>query len=328
MLASLAPMSHTAAEAVLVEIVRSSVVEGSHRGAVVALGADGTVDWSVGDVRRTFLPRSCNKPLQAVAMVELGLDLPDDLLALASASHSGEDFHVDGVRRILARGGIDESQLGNPADWPYEPRVRDEVLRAGGEPTRLLMNCSGKHAAMLTVCAQQGWPLEGYLAPDHPLQAAIESRFVELTGEPTRVAVDGCGAPLLATSLVGLARAYATLATASEGAPARVASAMRAHPEFVSGTTRDERRLLAAVPGMIGKSGAEACHVVALPDGRAWALKIDDGADRARPVALARALELSGLLGEPGVDAQAVRGLGEHPLLGAGAVVGGLRAAF
>jgi len=311
------------------EIVRSGFVEGHHYGSLVALDADGSVAWSVGDVVGPVLPRSCNKPVQALAMVEAGLDLPPDLLALACASHSGEPFHVEGVRRILEGAGLDESALQTPSDWPLDDIARDDVVRSGGEKSPILMNCSGKHAAMLATCVAHGWATDSYLAPDHPLQQAILATFARLTGEEvTVVAVDGCGAPLLSTSLTGLARAFRALATATEGPARRVADAIRRHPAHVSGTRRDEHTLLQALPGAIGKAGAESCYVVALPDGRAWALKTDDGATRVRPVLMAAALERSGVLEEQGVDADAVRRTGEHVLLGGGLPVGEIRACF
>ncbi len=319
----------TSALPVVAEIIRSGFVEGHHYGSIVALAADGSVDWSVGEVAASVLPRSCNKPLQALAMVELGLDLPPDLLALACASHSGEEFHVEGARRILASAGLDESALQTPPDYPLDDDAREAVIRAGGRKAPVLMNCSGKHAAMLATCVVRGWDVATYLDPEHPLQVAIAETFARVTGEAvTTVAVDGCGAPLLSTSLIGLARGFAALATATEGPEHRVASAIRQHPEYVSGTTRDELRLLRAVPGMIGKAGAESCYAVALPDGRAWALKTDDGAPRVRPVLMAEALRRSGLLDEPGVDADAVNETGRHTLLGGGHPVGEIRAAF
>lgn len=314
---------------VVAEIVRSGFVEGHHYGSVVALAADGSVDWSVGEVGRPVLPRSSNKPVQALAMVELGLDLPPELLALACASHSGEDFHVAGVRRILASAGLDEAALRTPADYPLDDDAREAVVRAGGSRAPVLMNCSGKHAAMLATCVLRGWDTEHYLDPEHPLQLAILDTFARVTGEPvTTVAVDGCGAPLLSTSLSGLARAFASLATASDGPEHRVAEAIRQHPEQVSGTTRDELALHRAVPGLIGKAGAESCYAVALPDGRAWALKTDDGAARVRPVLMAEALRRSGVLAEAGVDASAVEATGRVELLGGGRPVGVIRAAF
>ena len=313
----------------MAEIVRSGFVEGHHYGSIVALRADGTVDWSVGEVAAPVLPRSSNKPIQALAMVELGLDLPDDLLALACASHSGEPFHVEGVRRTLASAGLDETALQTPPDYPLDDDAREAVVRAGGARSPILMNCSGKHAAMLATCVAQGWDTETYLDPAHPLQVAILETFARLTGEPvTTVAVDGCGAPLLSTSLTGLARAFAALATATEGPEHRVAEAIRRHPSYVSGTTRDELALHRAIPGLIGKAGAESCYAVALPDGRSGALKTDDGAPRVRPVLMAEALRRSGVLEEDGVDAAAVESTGHHELLGGGVPVGAIRAAF
>ncbi len=238
------------------EIVRSGFVEGHHYGSVVALAADGSVDWSVGAVGAPVLPRSSNKPLQALGMVRMGLDLPPDLLALACASHSGEPFHLEGVRRILASAGLDESALQTPPDYPLDDEERDAVLRAGGERTRAQMNCSGKHAAMLATCVVNGWDTATYLDPAHPLQAGIRETFEDLTGEPvSTVAVDGCGAPLLSTSLVGLAGAFRRLATAGDGPERRIADAIRQHPEYVSGTRRDERTLLTAIPGRDREDG-------------------------------------------------------------------------
>ena len=314
---------------VVAEIVRSGFVEGHHYGSIVALDRDGSVAWSVGDVTATVLPRSCNKPVQAVAMVRAGLDLPADLLALACASHSGEPFHVEGVRRILAVAGLDESALQTPPDYPLDDRAREDVVRTGGVQTSVLMNCSGKHAAMLATCVVNGWDTSTYLQTDHPLQQAIARTFTELTGEPVEhIAVDGCGAPLLSCSLTGLARAFRTLAVASEGPEARVAAAIREYPAFVSGSQRDERALLAAVPGAIGKAGAESCYAVALPDGRSFALKCDDGAPRVRPVLMAEALRRAGVTDEAGVDAEAVILSGTLELLGGGRPVGEIRAAF
>ncbi|MFC7493240.1 MULTISPECIES: asparaginase [unclassified Nocardioides] len=304
---------------VVAELVRSGFVEGHHHGSVVALGADGEVDWSVGCVDAPLLPRSCNKPLQALAMVRHGLDLPHDLLALACASHSGEPFHLDGVRRILAAADLAEDLLQTPPDFPLDDTERDAVLRSGGERTPLQMNCSGKHAAMLVTCARNGWDLHTYLDPEHPLQQAIHTTYEELTGEPAAVAVDGCGAPLLSSSLTGLARAFRRLAVAQDGPERLVADAIRRHPEFVSGTRRDERTLLSAIPGAIGKMGAESCFALALDDGRSFALKIDDGAMRAWPVVLAAALRRSG------VDGAAIRSVGRAPLLGGGREVGEIR---
>ncbi len=311
------------------EIVRSGFVEGHHYGSVVALEADGSVAFSVGDVTSPMLPRSCNKPVQALGMLRSGLDLDGRLLALACASHSGEPFHLDGVRKILAGAGLDESALQTPPDLPLDDAAREQWLAAGNARERIAMNCSGKHAAMLATCVANGWDTADYLEPGHPLQVAIAGAFAELTGEPVEaVAVDGCGAPLLSTSLAGLARAFRTLAIAVDGPEARVAGAIREFPEYTSGSSRDEARLLRAVPGAIGKAGAESCYAVALADGRAVALKTDDGAPRVRPVLMAAALRRLGIDDVAGVDLEEVAATGQLDLLGGGRVVGAIRSLF
>jgi L-asparaginase II len=306
------------------EIVRHGFVEGHHYGSVVALDPDGTVAWSVGDVADPILPRSCNKPLQALGMLRAGLDLPPDLLALACASHSGEPFHVEGVRRLLAAVGLSEADLRTPPDYPLDDAAREQVIRDGGQKAPVLMNCSGKHAAMLATCVVNGWPTDSYPDPDHPLQRALLGTVERLAGEQVvATGVDGCGAPLFALTLAGLARAFVAIATASPGTPEhRVAEAIRANPAWLGGTRRDVTALIAGVPGLIAKDGAEGVYAAALPDGRAVTFKVDDGAQRARPPIMVAALRALG------VDAPVLDDLADVPLLGGGRPVGEVRAAF
>jgi L-asparaginase II len=308
------------ANPVLAEVVRSGLVESRHRGAAAGLAADGRQVLSAGHTAVPFLPRSSNKPLQAAAMLRRGLGLDGELLALAAASHSGEDFHVDGVRKILAGAGLGEDDLRCPAAWPLDAGTAHRMIARGEGAARIRMNCSGKHAAMLATCVRNGWPTRGYLAPGHPLQRAIRGTVAELAGEaPAATGVDGCGAPLFALTLAGLARAFRALVLAAPGTPERrVADAMRAHPEWTSGTDRDERRLMEAVPGLLVKGGAEGVSAFALPDGRAGAIKIDDGAARARTPVTVAVLRLLGA--EAGGDLATV------PVTGGDAVVGAVRA--
>ncbi|MFK4121770.1 asparaginase [Streptomyces longwoodensis] len=301
-------------------LVRGGVTEGVHHGSVVVLDADGQVALQLGDIEAAFYPRSALKPVQAVAMVRAGLPLEGELLSLAAASHSGEERHLDGARRILALAGLTEDDLRNVPDLPYGPVVRGAWVREGRPPSRLAQNCSGKHAAMLYTCVLNGWSLEDYLDPRHPLQQAIAEIVEDLTGQRiARVSVDGCGAPLFAVSLHGLARAAARITTAAPGTPeARVADAVREHAEMASGAGRDVAALMRAVPGLLAKDGFEGVEVAALPDGRAIAVKIADGADRARvPVAAAA-------LARAGVDPSLLTGFAGMPLLGGGRPVGSL----
>jgi len=306
---------------VLAEVVRSGVVESVHRGSVVVLAPDGSVELSLGTPDVPMLPRSAKKPLQAAGMLYAGLDLDGELLALAAASHSGEPFHLEGARRILKRAGLYEKDLQTPPDWPMDERVRVDYVRAGGLPARIAMNCSGKHAAMLATCVRNDWETASYLDPKHPLQQAIATTVSELCGEPiAHTGVDGCGAPLLGVSLTGLARAFSAMAVADAGTPERrVVEAIQAHPEWTSGTTREEARLIRAIPGLFGKTGAEGVFAVALDDGRAVAVKIADGAMRASYVVL------SALLQRLGLDAPVLDELSRPPLLGGGRPVGEIR---
>lgn len=309
---------------VLAEVVRSGFTEGHHRGSLVVLAADGRVEYALGDPAAPVFPRSSNKPMQAAAILRAGLDLSGERLALAAASHSGEDFHLDLVRTMLAEHGLKPDDLQTPPDLPLDPVEAEAYLAAGRVREPLTMNCSGKHAAMLAVCVQNGWDTSTYLAPSHPLQQLVGQVVAEAAGEPVAaVGTDGCGAPLMAIGLVGLARAFRTFVLAEPGtAERRVADAMRAHPEFVAGTRRPDTWLMREVPGTLSKMGAEAVQAVALADGRALAFKIDDGSTRALGPVLARALELLG------VDAPVVSRIGRAPLLGGAAEVGAIRAAF
>ncbi|SFE37676.1 asparaginase [Streptomyces mirabilis] len=318
-----APVIREPLHAPVAQLVRGGVVEGIHYGSVVVLAADGGVDLQIGDIEAAFYPRSALKPVQAVAMLRAGLPLDGELLSLAAASHSGEERHLAGTRRILELAGVTEDDLRNVPDMPYDPVVRDAWIREGRLPSRLAQNCSGKHAAMLMTARLNGWSLDDYLDPGHPLQQAIAEIVEDLTGQAiAQVTVDGCGAPLFSVSLHGLARAAARITTAPSGTPeARVADAMREHAEMASGSGRDVAALMRAVPGLLTKDGFEGVQMAALPDGRAVAVKIADGADRARrPVAAAA-------LARAGVDPGALTEFASVPLLGGGAVVGGLRPA-
>ncbi|HEX4790901.1 MAG TPA: asparaginase [Actinospica sp.] len=314
----------TEALPVLAEIVRSGFVEGVHRGRLVLLDADGSVALEVGDPRATVLPRSCNKPMQAVGMLEAGLELDGELLAIAAGSHAAQAFHIDAVRKILAAAGLDEGALGTPAARPSDEAALAQFYRTGEADAPVYFNCSGKHAAMLATSARNGWPTETYLDPAHPVQLAARAAIERLTGEPVKAeAVDGCGAPLLGFSLVGLARAFRACVLAEPGThERRVADAMRAYPQYVSGTQALDAEAMRAVPGLLAKIGAEAVYAAALPDGRALAFKIDDGAKRAIPAVLAEALR------RLDVPSSEVAGFGTVPLLGGGVPVGELRPVF
>lgn len=285
---------------------------------MVALGAHGDTVLALGRVDTPVFPRSSNKPLQAVGLLRAGAELDGPALAIASASHSGEPAHIAQVREILRRSGLSEDDLSCPPELPLDPGAARALLAGGGGAARIAMNCSGKHAGMLHACVVAGWPTDGYLDPAHPLQVVLRETVEDLAGEPVAaVGVDGCGAPLFALSLRGLARAFARLVTAEPGSPERrVADAMRAHPHLVAGTERDDTLLMSGLPGLLVKGGAEGVHAAALPSGAAVAIKVDDGASRPRmPV-------LVGALRRLGARAEVLDQLAEPVVLGGGQPVG------
>jgi L-asparaginase II len=305
---------------VLVELVRSGVVESVHRASVLAVRADGTEALALGEADRPVFPRSSNKPLQAVGLLEAGWEPPDEeMLALATASHSGETAHLAVVRRTLTAAGLDESALGCPPMLPLSEPAAHALLRAGGGASRLTMNCSGKHAAMLGTCVARGWPTSDYLDARAPVQRALTGTLERLAGERVQhVAVDGCGAPQHALTLRGLARAFAALAT-QDGACGRTAAAMTARPDLVGGTGREVTDLMTGIPGLVAKDGAEGVFAAALPDGSTVAVKVADGAARAAVPVLVAGLRALG------VEAQVLDRLATTPVLGGGVPVGELR---
>ena len=267
-------------DAVLAEYVRDGVVESEHRGFLVALNADGTIFKSLGDLETKIYPRSTVKCAQASAMVRHGLKLEPRLLALAQSSHSGAAMHMDGAREILASVGIDENALQCALDRP----LGDAERRTWGDaaPTRIAMNCSGKHAAMIATCVINKWPVDNYLDAAHPLQVAIKNELETLASEKISViSTDGCGAPLFLLSVIGLARAIRAITISADPVHKSVMDAARAFPEMVGGVGRHNTEMMQEVPGLFMKDGAEAVNVSSLSDGRTFVFKVSDGSLRA-----------------------------------------------
>ena len=302
---------------------RSGCDESVHFGAVVGLSSTGEVEFAVGDPSTAIYPRSSTKPMQAVAMVRAGLQLPSDLLALVCASHDGTPRHLAAVRRILATAGLTEASLANTPGLPPDESAAEAVFRDGGGRTPLQMNCSGKHSGMLVTSAVNGWPIdERYLETDHPLQQAITATIDDVAAEHhSHIGVDGCGSPAHVISLLGLARAFRAIAVGDAGsAGGAVYECMTAHPELVGGNDRDVTKFMRHVPGLMAKDGADGVFAAALPDGRAVALKIADGGNRARPPVMLAALRALG------IDTSAVEPLVVESILGHGHRVGEVRA--
>ena len=263
--------------------------------------ADGGVLLAAGAVDRPVLPRSSNKPVQATALLAAGwTPRRRGSWPSAPARTTARTGTASVAAAMLDAAGLTPEHLGCPPALPQHEATRAAWLVDGRAPERLAMNCSGKHAAMLAACVAAGWPVEGYLDRDHPLQQAIEARLGEAAGEPvSAVVVDGCGAPQHALSLTGLARGVLSLVQAEPGSPGgRSPTRCGPHPWFVAGTGREDTDLMQAVAGLLVKGGADGVHVAALPGAGAVALKLDDGGDRGRMPALAAGLRRLGVPAE------------------------------
>jgi L-asparaginase II len=290
---------------VLVEVIRGSLVESRHSGAIAVADANGRLLLALGDVERPIYPRSAVKAMQALPLIESGaadaFALSEGELAVACASHSGDSVHVEAVRSLLAKAGLDESYLACGAHWPISEDTTRELLRSGQRPRAVHNNCSGKHAGMLATAMHLGLDPRGYERADHPVQimiARIVAETCEIALDRSRMGIDGCSVPTFALPLAALARGFARLGS-GEGLPPKGASAARrlfhacfAEPVHVAGEGRFDTIVLRSLaPSCFTKGGAEGVHCAALPElGLGIALKIDDGAKRGAELAMSEVI--------------------------------------
>lgn len=296
----------------LVEVTRGGYVESRHWGHAVVVDGEGRPVAAFGDPEHVTFLRSTLKPFQALAVVaagaadRFGFDAAD--IALMCGSHTGEPLHVDQAAGMLRKIGLGPEALACGVHGPVSPAARRALREAGQEPTALHNNCSGKHAGMLALARHRGWPPEGYQRPDHPVQEEIRRLVAWLTGLAPGTgglieATDGCGVVTFGMPLVAAARLFSLLARPERlpgplgPALARVREAMVAHPEMVRGEGEFDTEVIRVTGGAwIGKVGAEGFYAAALASGHGLALKIADGGDRARPVAVIAILRRLGLL--------------------------------
>lgn len=275
---------------------RGDFIESRHAGSAIVLSSNADTLLSLGDPTALIFTRSSLKPLQSLAMHAAGLQLADSKqMALSLASHSGTGEHVAIVRQMLSDGELDETQLQCPADYPADIKSKHQLLQHGASASPIYMCCSGKHAAMLRTCQAAGWDTANYTDPEHPLQQHIYQQLQRYTGEtPQHISVDGCGAPVFAHSLAGLARGYRRMAAADPASPfpinrimSQLLAAGRAQPQLVEGPAGQDTIVMQHAP-VFSKFGAEGVCVMAAADGTVAAVKMLDGSSRAsRPVTLA-----------------------------------------
>ncbi len=287
---------------ILVETTRGGQVESRHRGAVAVSDAEGKLALALGDVDAAVFPRSAVKALQALPLVESGAadkyKLTDAEIALACASHSGENVHVETARAVLAKAGLDASALECGAHWPLDTAASRTLAASGATPTALHNNCSGKHVGFLCLACAAGVPPKAYVKYDHPAQRQVRAALSEMTKlalDDAPHGIDGCAIPTYAIPLRVLALAFARFGTGDGLEPGRAAAARRiraacaAHPHLVAGTGRFDSEIMTALGvRAFVKTGAEGVYCGALPElGLGVAIKCDDGAGRAAEVALA-----------------------------------------
>ena len=295
------------ANPILVEVTRGAATESFHRGSAVVVDHRGRMVRFWGDMNASIYPRSAVKPLQAIPLVRTGaaraLGVTGEELALACASHSGEPVHTAAVHEWLKRLGYSAQDLECGVHPPTDRQTRHELIRQGREPSALHNNCSGKHAGFLTVCRHLGFPAPGYVRADHPVQALVRDALAELSGcslHDTAPGVDGCGIPVFAIPLRGLAAAMAKFADpaglddSTAGAMWTIRDAMTGHPYMVAGRDRFCTSMMQALgPNVLVKTGAEGtCCAAVVDQGLGIAVKIDDGASRASQTAAGAILRL------------------------------------
>lgn len=277
---------------VLAVSIRGSWVENRHHGAFVVVDADGEVLASAGDIERPVFPRSCVKPMQALAMAASGafdrFDFSPEDLAITCASHQGEAFHVKQVEALLVKIGANPEMLECGAHAPTHMGTQLSMHCGCLEPTALHNNCSGKHAGLLSVAMAMGLPTEGYGRIDHPVQQLIRKLMSEVTEADLTeefAGTDGCSIPTWATPLRSLAIGFSKMATGRRLSPeiavasTRLFDAATAHPHLVGGADNFDTSVMLAYTGrLFQKGGADAvqCGVIR-NSGIAYALKVDDG---------------------------------------------------
>lgn len=320
---------------ILVDVMRGSAIESTHCGALAVLDAEGAVVASLGDIDRPIFPRSAVKVLQALPLVASGaadaLGLSDAELALACASHGGEERHAQTAAGMLAKAGLDPDALECGVHWPYNEIAARELAAARREPSALNNNCSGKHAGFLCLaCALHGGRPDlrqyarGYVMAEHPVMREVTAALQATTGYDlanTPRGIDGCSIPTFAVPLRQLALAFARvgsgigLSAGHARAAQRLRRAVAAAPFMVAGSGRFDTRVMERLGARVFcKVGAEGVYCAALPEqGLGVAIKIDDGNNaRACEVVMAAVIEAFVALDDD--EAVFMRSLSEPPL--------------
>jgi L-asparaginase II len=304
---------------ILAKVIRGETVESVHRGHVIAVDGNGNSLFEIGDPRTITFFRSACKPFQAMPLITTGaadeFGFCEDEIALACASHSGEEFHVAIAAMMLEKIGLTEQDLQCGSHLPFSEKESERLLRANAVVSQLYNNCSGKHAGMLAAAKHVGADTKTYLSLENPIQQLILNaiaKFCEIPVDQIAIGIDGCCAPNFALPLSATAKSFLNLVAPrndfadenTKAAASRIVSAMIKYPELIGGSERLDTMLMKVAPGKIiskvGADGVWLCGILPcdeFPNGATLAMKIEDGDDkRARPVVAIELLRKFGIL--------------------------------
>ena len=268
-----------------IEHIRDGLVEEFHEG-VLQVG-------TVSDDKTPYYLRSCAKPLQASLLIDNGIDLLPEELALCCGSHAGEDCHIEVARRILNKIGLDESYLKCGTHAPLSRTKQDKMLISGEKAGSIHNNCSGKHIGFLAICKKNGWDLDTYYEPEHPLQVAVKNKINELceVTEEYPVTTDGCGVPILSMPLANMVKGFVNL---NKNYP-DIIKAIRQYPYIFGGENRTDTEIIQKTDNLIAKVGAGGlCVVLNTKTNEGFAVKINDCSYDARRIAVFETINKSG----------------------------------
>ena len=259
-----------------ISYLRDGLIEESHEGIIRFCD-------EINDSQPFYL-RSCAKPLQATLLIDHGIDLSEEELALCSGSHAGEECHIKVARNILEKIGLYESYLKCGVHAPLSRTMQDKMLLNGEKPTAIHNNCSGKHIGFLAICKKMGWDLRTYDHPDHPLQIEIKNKINEMCNVTNSypMTTDGCGVPILSMPLSHLAQGFVKLLEYPQ-----IINSIKNNPYIFGGENRTDTEIIQKTDDLIAKVGAGGlCVVLNIKEKRAFALKINDCFYDARRFAL------------------------------------------
>jgi L-asparaginase II len=322
----------------LVQVSRGTMVESVHHGVIAVVDGEGKLIAHVGDPQYVTYIRSAAKPLQAIAVLKegagKGYNLQPEEIAIMTASHSGEPEHIEVVKNLLLKIGLDEFALQCGVQKPTHAPSAEALLKSGAKPGPLHCNCSGKHGGMLALAQTKGLPLENYYQLQHPVQQIMldtVAKYCDFPKEKMIIGIDGCGVPVFGMPIYNMAKGYANLVKAENTSleVKDIVNAMTSHPFMVAGTNRLCTSLMAKTKGkFVAKVGAEGVYCIGVRNQNIGiAIKVADGNIRALgPIAIEVLKQLALLTNE---EIDSLKEIHEPQLKNMkGEVIGGLKANF